>query len=347
MNRSTLGALLALTAAVAVAPALILPAQAEDEHHFEYERQKWSFAGMSGAYDKAQLQRGFQVYQQVCSNCHSLSRIYWRNLVESGGPEFPEAAVKQLAAKWPNRPLEESDSGETVASKDGKTSDGLTVKKGELLTRAPLLSDPILGPYRNVKEAKAAQNGALPPNLSVIAKARDIHNEGFWVIHIGKMAADVFNGYQEGGPDYIYNLLLNYREHVPAYKRDANGKLVAVEERAVTDEKAVERCVTIATEPGKPDKCNALNEGLNYNVAFPGNQIAMVPPISKENFVSYQDGTGSLEENARDVAAFLEWAADPKLNQRKAMGWQVMLYLLITSVLLYVGKQRIWANVKH
>jgi len=286
-----------LSALTFAALALASPAMAEDEHHFEYERQKWSFAGFNGRYDKAQLQRGFQIYQQVCSNCHALSRVRWRNLTDAGGPEFPEAAVKKLAADWPNKPLAEPND-------DGATTD----KKGNLLTRPALLADPILGPYRNNKEARAAQNGALPPDLSVIAKARDLHNGGFWVNHVFKMAGDVMRGYQEGGPDYIYNLLTNYA--------DAPGEM-------------------------------KMADGMNYNRAFPGNQIAMVPPLSKENFIKYQDGTGSLEDNARDVSAFLEWAADPKLNERKAMGWQVLLYLLITSVLLYLGKKRIWSRIEH
>jgi ubiquinol-cytochrome c reductase cytochrome c1 subunit len=276
---------------------LASPTTAEEQHHFEYERQKWSFGGLTGQYDKAQLQRGFQVYKEVCSNCHSLNRVYFRNLVEPGGPEFPQESVKELAANWPNKPLAEPD------------DNGLTVdKKGNLLTRPALLSDTILGPYRNDKEARAAQNGALPPNLSLIAKARDLHNGGFWLNHIGLMAKDIANGYQEGGPDYIYNLLVNYAEPPTSFK---------------------------------------MSEGMNYNKAYPGNQIAMVPPLSKDNFVKYTDGKGSLEENSRDVSAFLAWAADPALNQRKAMGWQAMLYLLITSVLLYLGKQRVWAKVKH
>lgn len=293
MKRSNILAALALAGLGLASPAFA----AEGEHHFEYERQKWSFGGFLGHYDKAQLQRGFQVYQQVCANCHALSRVRWRNLTDAGGPEFPEDAVKKLAAEWPNRPLAEpNDAGET------------TDKKGNLLTRPALLSDPILGPYRNDKEARAVQNGALPPNLSVIAKARDLHNGGFWLNHIGKMAVDIANGYQEGGPDYIYNLLTNYAE---------------------------------------PPADMKMADGMNYNRAFPGNQLAMVPPLSKDNVVKYQDGSGSLEENAHDVAAFLEWAADPKLNERKAMGWQVLLYLFITSALLYIGKKRIWADVPH
>ncbi len=276
---------------------LASPTFAAEEHHFEYERQKWSFGGLTGQYDKAQLQRGFQVYKEVCSNCHALSRVYFRNLTQPGGTEFPEESVKELAATWPNKPLAEPN------------DEGLTVdKKGALLTRPAMLSDTILGPYRNDKEARAAQNGALPPNLSIIAKARDLHNGGFWLNHIGLMAKDIFNGYQEGGPDYIYNLLVNYAEPPANFK---------------------------------------LSDGMNYNKAYPGNQIAMVPPLSKENFVKYADGKGSLEENSRDVAAFLEWAADPALNQRKAMGWQVLLYLLIVSVIFYFMKSRVWAKIEH
>ena len=299
-------------AILALALALsTLPAFAADEHkpaaagaapaamheeHFDYERQKWSFGGFWGQYDKAQLQRGFQVYQQVCANCHSLSRVNFRNLAQPGGPEFPESSVKELAAGWPNKPLAEPND-------DGAIAD----KKGNLLTRPALLSDPILGPYRNDKEAKAAQNGAVSPNLSVMAKARNLHNGGFWVNHLGLMAKDVFNGYQEGGPDYIYNLLMNYSDPPAGFK---------------------------------------MAEGLQYNKAFPGNQLAMVPPLSKDNFVKYQDGKGSLEENARDVSAFLAWTADPALNQRKAMGWQVLLFLFITSILLYLGKKAVWSD-KH
>ena len=130
----------------------------------------------------------------------------------------------------------------------------------------------------------------------------------FWLNHVGKMAKDVYNGYQEGGPDYIYNLLVNYSEPPTGFK---------------------------------------MAEGMQYNKAFPGNQISMIPPVSKDNFIKYEDGKGSFEENARDVSAFLAWAADPALNQRKAMGLQALLYLLITSVLLYLGKKRVWAKIEH
>lgn len=263
--------------------------------HYENEKQQWSFGGFFGQYDKAQLQRGFQVYKEVCSACHGLERVRFRNLVEKGGPEFPEAAVKKLAAEWPNQPL-------AGPNDDGRTTD----KAGNLLTRPALLADPILGPYRNEKEARAAQNGALPPDLSLMAKARDLHNAAIWFKHVGLMAKDIAIGYQEGGADYIYNLLVAYAD---------------------------------------PPADVKLADGMNYNKAFPGNQIAMVPPLNKDSPVKYENGKGSLEENARDVAAFLAWSADPKLNERKAMGWSVILYLLITCLLLYLGKKRVWERV--
>jgi cytochrome c1 len=93
-----------------------------------------------------------------------------------------------------------------------------------------------------------------------------------------------------------------------------------------------------------------MTEGMSYNDAFPGQQVAMPPPLSKESFVEYQPESGvkgSLEQNARDVTAFLAWAADPNLNARKQLGWQVLLYLFITIVLLYLVKKQIWSRVKH
>ncbi|MHA1573328.1 MAG: cytochrome c1, partial [Alphaproteobacteria bacterium] len=93
-----------------------------------------------------------------------------------------------------------------------------------------------------------------------------------------------------------------------------------------------------------------MAEGMYYNAAFPGHQMAMSPPLSKDFFIEYQPdsgATGSLDQNAKDVTAFLAWAADPRLDTRKRLGWQVLLYLLITTLLLYAVKKRIWARVKH
>jgi cytochrome c1 len=269
-------------------------ATAAGDHHFEYQRVPWSFSGIFGQYDQAQLQRGFQVFQQACSACHGLERLRWRNLVQPGGPEFPEEAIKKLALEWPNQPLAGPDD-------EGRTTDA----KGNLLTRPAILADPILGPYRNEKEARAAQNGALPPDLTMITKARGIHDVPIWYAHVARMGREIFSGYGEAGSDYVYNLLMSYADPPADFK---------------------------------------LSDGMNYNKAYPGNQIAMVQPLLEDNPIKYEDGSGTKEQNVKDVVAFLSWAADPKLNERKAMGWSVMIYLLITCVLLYVGKKRIWAR---
>ena len=180
-----------------------------------------------------------------------------------------------------------------------------------MFERPALLSDRIQGPYRNEQQARAAQGGALPPDLSNIIKARTIENHDAWYAHVLSMGSDILTGYQEAGADYVYALLTGYAEPPPGFE---------------------------------------MSEGMNYNKAFPGHQIAMAQPIPAEGAVEYQENAGaksSLEQNAKDVTAFLAWASDPSLEARKRIGWQVMLYLLITTVLLYIAKRRIWARVKH
>jgi ubiquinol-cytochrome c reductase cytochrome c1 subunit len=287
-------AAVALFGSLALAGAA-LPTWAADEGGGEHAigRQDWTFGGFTGQFDKAQLQRGFQVYQQVCTACHGLKRVRFRNLAEPGGPEFPEAAVKALAVSWPYQISGELDD------------------QGNPIDRLPGLADPIIGPYKNDKQARAAQNGALPPDLSLIAKARTVESHAPWYSQWFYMLRDMATGYQEGGPDYLYALLTGYHE---------------------------------------PPAGMQMTEGMNFNVAFPGHQLAMPPPLGKDNFVEYQPESGykgSLEQNAHDVTAFLAWAADPSLNSRKQLGWQVLLYLLITTVLLYLVKKQIWSRVKH
>ncbi len=265
------------------------------------DRQKWSFAGVSGQYDKAQLQRGFKVYKEVCAACHSLNRVAFRNLSEAGGPQFDVERVKALAAQWAN-PIETEDLDD-----DGK-----------VITRPPLASDRILGPHRNEKAARDAFNGALPPDLSLITKGRTVEFHGSWPIHILQMTKDILTGYQEAGSDYLYALLTGYKD-APA---------------DVT-----------------------LGDGMSYNVAFPGHQIAMAAPLADGSVEYVEDGQkvpegvtvppATLEQNAKDVTAFLSWTADPSLNTRKQIGWQVMIYLIITTILLYLGKKSIWSRIKH
>jgi len=280
----------ALLLALMLAAAGPVTARAEEGGHAAIERQVWSFAGFTGQFDKAQLQRGFQIYQDVCSGCHGLKRVRFRNLVERGGPEFPEDAVKTLAAGWPNKVVDGPDD------------------QGKMFEREPKLFDPILGPFKNDNEARFAQGGALPPDLSLIGRARNVEYTGTWWAHPFSMLRDIATGYQEGGADYVYALLTGYKE---------------------------------------PPADMKMADGMHYNVAFPGHQVAMPPPLAADNFVKYQDKTGSLDQNARDIAAFLSWTADPTLDTRKSIGWLVMLYLVVTTALLYVGKRRIWSSIPH
>ena len=118
----------------------------------EYLKTDWSFKGLFGKFDRGSLQRGYQVYTEVCSSCHSMKYLSYRNLGEKGGPEFSEAVVKSIASSF-----------EVI---DGPNSDG------EMFTRPGKLSDKFVMPYENVKAAEAANGGAYPPDMSVLVKAR-------------------------------------------------------------------------------------------------------------------------------------------------------------------------------
>ena len=138
-------------------------------------QQVWSFGGPLGTYDRAALQRGFQVYKEVCAACHSINQLYYRNLAALG---FSEAEIKAIAAEY------------TVT--DGPND------QGEMFERPARPSDHFKSPFANEKAASAANNGATPPDLSLIVKAR------------------------HGGPDYIYSLLTGYTTP-PADKQMPSG----------------------------------------------------------------------------------------------------------------------------
>ena len=118
----------------------------------EYLKTDWSFKGLFGKFDRGALQRGYQVYTEVCAACHSMKYVSYRNLAEKGGPEFSEAQAKAIAASF-----------EVI---DGPNSDG------EMFTRPGKLSDKFVMPYENIKAAQAANGGAYPPDMSVLVKAR-------------------------------------------------------------------------------------------------------------------------------------------------------------------------------
>ena len=118
----------------------------------EYLKTDWSFKGLFGKFDRASLQRGYQVYTEVCASCHSMKYLSYRNLAEPGGPEFTEEQAKAIASNF--------------EVTDGPNNDG------EMFTRPARLSDNFVGPYTNEKEAAAANGGAYPPDMSVLVKAR-------------------------------------------------------------------------------------------------------------------------------------------------------------------------------
>lgn len=157
--------------------------------HFPIKEPKeldWTFGGPFGHYDKAQLQRGLKVYTEVCSACHSMNLVPFRMLGNLG---YSDAQVKTFAANY------EVQDGPNPA--------------GEMYSRKAVPSDHFPAPFANPEAAAASNNGAAPPDFSLIAKAREVER-GF-----PRFIFDIFTQYQEGGPDYIYSLLTGY-EDAPA-----------------------------------------------------------------------------------------------------------------------------------
>lgn len=270
-------ALLIHAAGVATTLAADQESQGTANHSHETprpERQTWTFAGPFGKYDRAQLQRGFQVYREVCSNCHSLKLVAFRDLTDPDGPAFTEAQAKAVA--------------EAYKIKDGPND------AGEMYERPGRLSDYFPWAFPNEQTARAAF-GAVPPDMSVLAKARS-YERGFPLFLV-----DPIIQYQERGVDYIYALLNGY----------------------------------------------ANEQDPNWNEYFPGHKIAMPNPLT-DGAVDYSDGSPkTVRQYARDVSAFLMWAAEPKLEERKRIGFRVIVYLSVLAVLLYLVKRKIWARLHN
>ncbi len=219
----------------------------------------WAFDGHFGTFDRAAIQRGFQVYKEVCSACHGLSRIAFRNLQEVG---FSEAEVKSLAEEY------------SYAAFDSE---------GEAIERSGKPSDRFPSPFANEDAARAANNGAFPPDLSLMVKARP------------------------NGANYLHSLLTGYEDAPEGF---------------------------------------SLGEGMLYNPYFEGRQIAMASPLF-EGGVSYEDETeASIDQMAKDVVTFLQWAAEPEMEDRKRMGLKVLLFLLVFTGFFYVAKKRVWKDIK-
>ncbi len=168
-------------------------AKAAGGHHVEKPAyQDWSFAGPLGHYDRGALQRGFKIYHEVCSSCHSIELLAFRNLIEKGGPEFSEDEIKAIAADW------------NTAIIDAEPDEN-----GDPVERQPILADKIPGPWANPEQGAASNGGAYPPDFSLIAKARAVER-GF-----PNFVYDIFTQYQEQGPDYIVGLLTGYEGSEP------------------------------------------------------------------------------------------------------------------------------------
>lgn len=243
----------------------------------------FSFEGIFGTFDRAQLQRGFLVYKEVCSSCHGLEQMSYRNLGEPGGPELSEAQVKALAAQY--------------EVTDGPNDDG------EMFERPALPSDRFKSPFPNEKAARASNNGANPVDLSLITKKREGFHYPWYVSPFIKLVTG------NGGPEYVHAVLTGYKE---------------------------------------PPAGEETPDGQYYNPYFAaGPWISMAPPLSDDQ-VEYADGTkATVDQMARDVSAFLAWTGEPKMEQRKSMGFMVLLYLALLASLLFLTKKRLFSGVKH
>lgn len=239
------------------------PAVASEEASFPQNDWKHGavykgFSNPFGTFDRAALQRGFQVYKEVCSACHSLNLVSYRNLKDLG---YTPDEIAAIASQYDMT--------------DGPNDEG------EMFTRKGVPADHFKAPFPNEKAAAAANGGKAPPDLSLIVKAR------------------------KGGEDYIVALLTGFEEAPADFKLPAGG---------------------------------------NYNKAFPGHVIAMPQPLT-DGAVTYADGTkATIKQEAKDVATFLAWAAEPNLEARHQTGLKVMLFLLVLIGVLYSAKRAVWAD---
>lgn len=228
------------------------------------EDVSFSFEGPLGKFDQQQLQRGLQVYQEICAACHGLQFVPFRTLGDAGGVGLSDNAVKAFAAQYE-------------------------------------VFDPELDDFRAAKPTDhfPANNSVAAPDLSLMAKARSgFHGP------LGTGINQFIRGI--GGPEYMVSLLVEY----------------------TGEEK------------------NEAGSILYENKAYPGTWIAMAPPL-EDGLVEYADGAdNSVKAMATDVAAFLTWAAEPKMMARKQMGFVAVLLLVVLSVLLYYTNKAIWTPVK-
>ncbi len=234
----------------------------------------WSFEGPFGHYDQEQLQRGYKVYREVCSSCHAMNQIAFRNLGDPGAPFYDP--------KYPNS--NDNPKVKAIAA-DYKVSD-VDGDSGDVIKRPATSADYFPSPYANNAAAANANGGAVPPDMSLLVKAR------------------------EGGAAYIYSVVAKDGVMTPPH-----GMIVPA--------------------------------GRYYDPYKSGGVIAMPPPLVAGK-VTYDDKTpASVDQEARDVSAFLQWAADPKMEERKQTGLAVMIFLIVFTGLLYASYRKIWSDVGH
>ncbi|TDK50027.1 cytochrome c1 [Antarcticimicrobium luteum] len=276
---------LAIGAVLALAPVASLAAGGGGH----VEDYSFSFEGPFGKYDTNQLQRGLQIYTEVCAACHGLKQVPIRTLADEGGPSLPEDQVRAYAAQ--------------------------TFE----------VFDPELEDFRPAKPTDhfPANTAAGAPDLSLMAKSR----AGFHGPY-GTGINQLFKGI--GGPEYIASILAGYEEAPDCAPEDFNGYYN-----------------TVFAPGGYPDECKIYDEhGVEIGRKAPGSWIAMAPPLAGED-VEFADGhSNELHHEAQDVAAFLMWAAEPKMMARKQAGLVGVIFLTILSVLLYLTNKRLWAPVK-
>lgn len=286
----------AIMAAAIVAPSAAFGAGAETH----VENVSFSYEGPFGTYDRLQLQRGFQVFQEVCAACHGLKYLSFRELGSETGPGFPADQVKAIAALY------------EVADEEGEPGD---TRPGKPFDKFP------------------ENTGADAPDLSLMAKAR----AGFHGPY-GLGLNQLFKGI--GGGEYIYSILDGYEEE-PECAADAG----------------MEGSYNSAfAAGGYPDSCKD-EEGHHTT---PGSWIAMPAPL-EEGLIEYamhggaegEAGHGgeapeaTVEQMSEDVSAFLMWAAEPQMTDRKKSGFRNILMLLALTVLLYFTNKALWAEVKR
>ncbi len=253
------------------------------------EDYAFSFDSPLGGYEMGSVQRGFQIYTQVCSSCHALEHLSYRNLGEEGGPfaaysvRNHETGAVETTTRRPEhggRLVPVTDNPYVRAIAEAASVTDIDQETGMEMQRPARLSDKFRRPFANEAAARAANSGAVPPDLSVIVPAR------------------------HGGADYVRSLLLGYT--------------------------------------------GETHGAQHVNRHFPGGLILMRPPLS-DGAVVYEDAEvpQTVAQYATDLASFLQWAADPHMEQRKRTGLIVIGFLLVLASLLYLAYKQVWRGESH